>query len=181
MMAGFAAASGRPGGRPAGLVGPAVEDVSDDPEGRAVLGECVEPPGSLAGSTAPADPTLTLPMDDGDENAAMVNALQRHATVIVQKSLAEGFGLTVAEGMWKGRAVIASRVGGIIDQIAAGTGILLEDPADLAEFGRTLSELLAHPAEIAQLGLQARQHVLEHFVGDEHLESYAHLIEWLGP
>ena len=51
---------------------------------------------------------VTLPMDDVDENAAMVNALQRHATVIVQKSLAEGFGLTVAEGMWKSRAVLAS-------------------------------------------------------------------------
>jgi trehalose synthase len=111
----------------------------------------------------------------------MVNALQRHATVIVQKSLMEGFGLTVAEGMWKGRAVVASRVGGIIDQIESGTGILLEDPADLAEFGRTLTRLLAHPAEIAQLGSRARQHVLDHFVGDEHLEGYAHLIEWLGP
>ena len=50
----------------------------------------------------------------------MVNALQRHATVIVQKSLKEGFGLTVAEGMWKGRAVIASHVGGIIDQDRIG-------------------------------------------------------------
>ncbi len=59
-----------------------------------------------------------LPLDDIDENAAMVNALQRHATVIAQKSLAEGFGLTVAEGMWKGRPVIGSAVGGIIDQIA---------------------------------------------------------------
>jgi hypothetical protein len=74
---------------------------------------------------------VTLPLDDIDENAAMVNALQRHATVIVQKSLAEGFGLTVAEGMWKGRPVIGSAVGGIIDQIAEGTGILLPDPADL--------------------------------------------------
>ena len=63
---------------------------------------------------------VTLPLDDADENAAMVNALQRHATVIVQKSLAEGFGLTVAEGMWKGRPVVGSAVGGIIDQIADG-------------------------------------------------------------
>ncbi len=124
---------------------------------------------------------VTLPMDDVDENAAMVNALQRHATVIVQKSLMEGFGLTVAEGMWKGRAVVASRVGGIIDQVAPGTGILLDDGADLVGFARTLTRLLADPDEIAQLGVQARQHVLDHFVGDEHLESYAHLIQWLGP
>ena len=58
-----------------------------------------------------------LPMDDVEENAAMVNALQRRADVVVQKSLAEGFGLTVAEAMWKARPVVASRVGGIQDQI----------------------------------------------------------------
>ena len=56
-------------------------------------------------------------MDDADENAVMVNALQRRSNVIVQKSLAEGFGLTVSEAMWKGAAVVASRVGGIQDQI----------------------------------------------------------------
>jgi trehalose synthase len=78
---------------------------------------------------------VTLPLDDADENAAMVNALQRHAAVIVQKSLAEGFGLTVAEGMWKGRPVVGSAVGGIIDQIAPGTGTLLPDPADLKAVG----------------------------------------------
>ena len=50
-----------------------------------------------------------LPMDDADENAVIVNALQRRADVVVQKSLAEGFGLTVAEAMWKGRPVVASR------------------------------------------------------------------------
>jgi trehalose synthase len=78
------------------LVGPAVKDVSDDPEGAAVYGECL----LLWRALSPAARTrillVTLPLDDIDENAAMVNALQRHATVIAQKSLAEGFGLTVA-------------------------------------------------------------------------------------
>ena len=119
-------------------------------------------------------------MDDVDENAAMVNALQRHASVVVQKSLMEGFGLTVAEGMWKGRAILASRIGGIIDQVEPGTGILLDDPADLDTFGETLAELLVRPAEIAELGASARRHVLDNFVGDRHLERYAQLIEWLG-
>ena len=59
-------------------------------------------------------------MSDGDEAAAIVNALQRHATVVVQKSLAEGFGLTVAEAMWKARPVVGSAVGGIVDQIVPG-------------------------------------------------------------
>ena len=59
----------------------------------------------------------SIPMDDVDENAIIINALQRHAYIVVQKSLVEGFGLTVTEAMWKARPVIASRVGGIQDQI----------------------------------------------------------------
>ncbi|MGD0880412.1 MAG: glycosyltransferase [Acidimicrobiales bacterium] len=163
------------------LVGPQMDAVSDDPEGVAVFDECASAWEALPSESRRRVRLVTLPMDDVDENAAMVNALQRHATIVVQKSLMEGFGLTVAEGMWKGRAVVASRVGGIIDQIASGTGILLDDPADLVEFGRTLSRLLTHPAEIAQLGERARQHVLDHYVGDKHLEGYAALIEGLGP
>jgi trehalose synthase len=100
------------------LVGPAVKDVSDDPEGAAVYGECLLQWRDLSPAARARTLLVTLPLDDIDENAAMVNALQRHATVIAQKSLAEGFGLTVSEGMWKGRPVIGSAVGGIIDQIA---------------------------------------------------------------
>ena len=61
-----------------------------------------------------------------------------------------------------------------------GTGILLDDPADLDTFGKTLAELLGQPDEIAALGAYARRHVLDNFVGDKHLERYALLIEWLG-
>ena len=82
----------------------------------------------------------SLPMDDIDENAYLVNALQRHATVVVQKSLVEGFGLTVTEPMWKGKPVVASRVGGIQDQIVDGeSGLLLDDPGDLDEFAAALA------------------------------------------
>ena len=114
------------------LAGPAVAGVSDDPEGAAVFGECLLQWHDLPAAARARVLLVTLPLDDIDENAAMVNALQRHATVIAQKSLAEGFGLTVAEGMWKRRPVVGSAVGGIIDQIAPGTGILLPDPRDLA-------------------------------------------------
>ncbi len=75
-----------------------------------------------------------LPMDDFEVNALMVNAIQRQATVIVQKSLEEGFGLTVAEAMWKSRPVMASAVGGIVDQVAPGTGILLSQPSGPRRF-----------------------------------------------
>jgi trehalose synthase len=118
---------------------------------------------------------VTLPLDDTDENAAMVNALQRHATVIVQKSLAEGFGLTVAEGMWKGRPVVGSAVGGIIDQIAPGTGILLPDPHDLEAFGSAVRRLLNDPGEADQMGRAAHAHITRHYVGDEHLLRYDRL------
>jgi trehalose synthase len=105
----------------------------------------------------------------------MVNALQRHASVIVQKSIAEGFGLTVAEGMWKGRPVVGSAVGGIQDQIAEGTGVLLPDPADLPAFGRAVCGLLGDPEAAARTGRAAREHVRAHFVGDLHLLRYAKL------
>jgi trehalose synthase len=90
---------------------------------------------------------VTLPLDDVDENAAMVNAVQRHAAVVVQKSLAEGFGLTVAEAMWKGRPIVGSAVGGIVDQIAEGTGVLLPDPSDPTACGKAVRRLLDNEEE----------------------------------
>jgi glycosyltransferase involved in cell wall biosynthesis len=87
-------------------------------------------------------------MDDFEENAVIVNALQPAADVVVQKSLAEGFGLTVAEAMWKRRAVVASRIGGIQDQIEHGvSGLLLDDPADLEALARRCSSCWLRPSE----------------------------------
>jgi trehalose synthase len=158
------------------LAGPAVAGVSDDPEGAAVYGECLLQWHGLPAAARARVQLVTLPLDDIDENAAMVNALQRHATVITQKSLAEGFGLTVSEGMWKGRPVIGSAVGGIIDQIADGTGILLPDPADLKAFGRAVRLLLGDQAQATRMGQAAHAHVREHYLGDVHLLRYAGLL-----
>jgi trehalose synthase len=157
------------------LVGPAVAGVTDDPEGAAEFGECLLQWRDLPAEARARILLVTLPLDDSDENAAMVNALQRHATVIVQKSLAEGFGLTVAEGMWKGRPVVGSAVGGIMDQIADGTGILLPDPRDLKAFGVAVRELLDDPAAADQMGRAAQAYIREHYVGDVHLLRYADL------
>ena len=158
------------------LAGPAVTEVSDDPEGAAVYGECLLQWHDLPPAARARVSLVTLPLDDVDENAAMVNALQRHATVIAQKSLAEGFGLTVSEGMWKSRPVIGSAVGGIIDQIADGTGILLSDPTDLTAFGQAVRLLFADRAEATRLGQAARAYVREHYLGDIHLLRYARLL-----
>ena len=161
------------------LVGPAVAGVGDDPEGAQVLDECRTRWEALPAEARAAVRLVVLPMDDVDENAAMVNAIQRSAAVVVQKSLAEGFGLTVAEAMWKGRPMVASAVGGIIDQVAPGTGILLDDPTDLDGLGAALVRLLEQPAEARRLGDAARAHVQEHFVGDRHLLRYVALLSRL--
>ena len=158
------------------LVGPAVNDVRDDPEGASVYGECLLQWRELSPAARSRILLVTLPLDDVDENAAMVNALQRHATVIAQKSLAEGFGLTVAEGMWKGRPVIGSAVGGIIDQLAEGAGILLPDPADLTAFGSAARLLLCDPDLAARIGQAAHARVREQYVGDLHLLRYGSML-----
>ena len=159
------------------LVGPAVEGVADDPEAANVFAECIATWKRLPIASRRRIRLVTLPMDDIEENAAMVNAVQRSASVIVQKSLVEGFGLTVAEGMWKGKPPVASRVGGIIDQVTPDTGILLDNPADLDTFGDTLATLLENPNEITRLGNNAHRRVREEFLGDHHLLLYSALIQ----
>ena len=99
-------------------------------------------------------------MDDAEENAAIVNALQRAADVVVQKSIAEGFGLTVAEAMWKGRPVVATAVGGIQDQIVDGeTGVLLADARDLDAYGAAVRALLEDPDRARRMGEAAKARV----------------------
>jgi trehalose synthase len=161
------------------LAGPSVESVTDDPEGAIVLAETLAEWQKLPAAQRARVILVTLPVTDVDDNAAMVNALQRYAAVVVQKSLAEGFGLTVAEGMWKGRPVVGSGVGGIQDQIAEGTGILLPDPTDLSAFGHAVRTLLDDPELADRMGATAREHVRAHFVGDQHLLRYAELFDTL--
>jgi trehalose synthase len=140
--------------------GPAVEAVSDDPEGAEVLQHAKDRWHELEPEVRERVHLALLPMDDLEENAAIVNALQRRAAVVVQKSLAEGFGLTVAEAMWKGRPVVASRIGGIQDQIEDGeSGVLLDDPQDLAAYGKAVAELLDDPDRAERIGEKARERV----------------------
>jgi trehalose synthase len=159
------------------MAGPAVAAVSDDPEGAVVLSECADAWRRLPDAARARVHLACLPMVDDEENAAMVNALQRRSDVIVQKSLAEGFGLTVAEAMWKARPVVASRVGGIQDQIDHGrTGLLLDDPRDEAAFGALVVSLLAGPERAAAIGRAAHEKVRDQFLGPHNLMRYARLL-----
>jgi trehalose synthase len=158
--------------------GPSVEAVADDPEGAEVLEKARRRWESLPTEQRAKVHLAMLPMDDLEENAAIVNALQRKATVVVQKSLAEGFGLTVAEAMWKGRPVVASRIGGIQDQIEDGkSGVLLDDPRDLAAYGRAVRELLEDPERAERIGEEARNRVRDRFLGSQSLLQYLALLE----
>jgi trehalose synthase len=159
------------------LAGPDVTAVADDPEGAEVLAEVEAAWRSLHRADRRRVHLALLPMGDTDENAVIVNSLQRRADVVVQKSLAEGFGLTVAEAMWKGRPVVASDVGGIQDQIEDGRTGRLVAPQDLAEFGTRVSELLADPHGAERMGAAAQASVRDHFLGPRHLGQYVELLE----
>jgi len=158
--------------------GPAVESVTDDPEGGQVLSQAIAEYDAMPDEIAERVHLVALPMDEVQENAAIVNALQRRADVVVQKSLAEGFGLTVAEAMWKARPVVASRIGGIQDQIVDGeTGMLLDDPLDLAAYGAAIRSLLDNPTQAEAIGREAREGVRHRFLGTRTLIQAIELYE----
>ncbi|NLM30984.1 MAG: glycosyltransferase [Methanomicrobiales archaeon] len=140
----------------------------DDPEGWAIYRQVEDAARSL--------------IDAGDvilitaEDHLLVNALQRASAVILQKSLREGFGLTVTEGLWKGRPVIASRVGGIPLQIEDGvTGFLL-DPTDTEGFARRVRQVLEDPELGGRLGRAGKEHVRQHFLITRLLSDYLDML-----
>jgi len=180
VMRGFAAvAADRPDAHLV-LAGPSLGSVTDDPDGATVLAEVEADWQRLPDEIRPRVTLASLPMEDLEENAAIVNALQRQATIVVQKSLKEGFGLTVTEAMWKGRPVVASATGGIGDQIEDGvTGVLLENPFDLDEFGDAVAGLLDSPERARAIGDAAREKVRATFLEDRHSLQYVELLQRL--
>jgi trehalose synthase len=160
------------------LAGPALDGIADDPTEGEVLAEVLDARETSPPSVRDRVHLTLLPMEDPQENGAIVNALQRRADIVVQKSLAEGFGLTVAEAMWKGKPVLASAVGGIVDQIDDdGTnGVLLEDPADLETFGKLLRSLLEDGDERADMGRRGHESILERFLLSRELTEHADLL-----
>ncbi len=164
------------------LAGPVVTAVADDPEAAAVLDATSRVRRGLPHHQRSRVQLVCLPMSDVDENAIIVNALQRHASIITQKSLAEGFGLTVTEAMYKGTPVVASAVGGIADQIDDGrNGLLVRNPVDLEQFGTALNRLLNDRALADRIGAAGRESVIDQFLPDASLRQWqAVLVNVLG-
>jgi trehalose synthase len=159
------------------LVGPIVSGVADDPEQVAIFEETAAAWRELPYAARSRIQLVCLPMDDIEENAAIVNALQRHAKVVIQKSLEEGFGLTVSEAMWKSTPMVGSAVGGIRDQIQHGVnGLLVQDPDNLEEFGNAVSRLLDDRPQAETMGIEAKESVRKDFLASRHLEQYGELL-----
>jgi trehalose synthase len=160
------------------LAGADVGGVADDPGAASQYDECRQVWDALPAAERCRCQLVCLPMADLRENAVIVNALQQHASVVVQKSLAEGFGLTATEAMWKSRPLLASAVGGLRDQVVHGeTGLLLDDPADLREAAAKIRLLLTDRELAARLGSAARQRVLEHYLPDRQLRDGLRVLE----
>ncbi len=134
---------------------------TDDPEGEKVLDEVRE--------YAANDPDISIlllpPFSDRD-----INALQRSATVILQKSLREGFGLTVSEAMWKGKPVIGGAAGGIPLQIIHGVTGFLVYSVEGAAF--RVRQLLNNPVMAEEMGEKAREHVRKNFLITRQMRDY---------
>jgi len=172
VIEGFLLADGHSDAHPV-LAGPDPTAVTDDPEGLEVFRECVIRWECLAPEMRERVHLVLLPMDDAEENAVIVNALQRWSTVVVQKSIQEGFGLTVSEAMWKARPVIGSRVGGIQDQIVDGESGWLVAPRDLEAVAAAIRAATSDPAEARRRGERAGQRVRERFLDPIRLAEYA--------
>jgi trehalose synthase len=140
---------------------------ADDPEGEKVLAEVRQ-----AARNDPDILILLLPPDAHVE----INALQRAATIVLQKSLREGFGLTVAEAMWKGKPVIGGFAGGITVQLVYGvTGFTVNSPEGAAF---RIHHLLDNPDIMAKMGEDAREYVRRNFLITRHLGDYLALMRY---
>ncbi len=140
----------------------------DDPEGEEVLREVKE----AAGDDSDIH-ILLLPPD----SHTTINALQRASDIILQKSLKEGFGLTVTEAMWKGKPIIGGNTGGIRLQIVNHhTGFLVDTPEGAAH---RIIELLQNPEKMSEIGIKAKEYVRVNFLNTRHLREILSLFTLL--
>ena len=138
---------------------------TDDPEGVQVLAEVREAAGR--------DPDIIV-LDLPSNAHLQINALQRAATIVIQKSTREGFGLTVAEAMWKGKPVIGGATGGITEQVVYGVTGYTVNSVEGAAY--RIRYLLSNPQRLRKMGEAAREHVRQNFLITRHLRDYLSLL-----
>jgi trehalose synthase len=107
----------------------------------------------------------------------VINALQREAAVVIQKSLKEGFAITVSEALWKGTPVVASDVGGIPSQVIDGKNGFLLDPLDYEGFADKIAYLIKHPNIAKDMGRYGKNYVKSNFLITRHLWDYIQLMK----
>jgi trehalose synthase len=156
------------------LAGPDPDSIQDDPEGLDVIEELKQRYLGLGPRLQRDVALITLPMGSRKHNALLVNALQRAATVVVQNSIQEGFGLTVTEAMWKHAPVIGSHAVGIRQQVRDGEhGLLVQDPTDVAALAAAMDRLLGDQQLRDRCGRAAQRRVHDEFL------VFAQLRKWL--
>jgi len=163
------------------LAGPDPAAIQDDPEARDVLEELSGVYRALPPAAQHEVAILLLPMHSLDENALMVNALQRASTIVAQNSLREGFGLTIAEAMWKRVPILSnSRACGPRQQVRDGLdGRLVTDPEDRAELRQALSDMLSDPSRLERWGHAAQRRAHDHLLVFDQLRAWGRLLESL--
>lgn len=159
------------------LAGPDPESIQDDPEAQEVLAELRSAYAALPTPLQHDVAIVTLPMQSREQNALLVNALQRASTIIAQNSLREGFGLTIAEAMWKRIPVLSnSRACGPRTQARDGLdGRLIEDPTSVIQMERAIDQMLMDPEQRERWGRSGQRRVHELFLVTSQLRSWAHL------
>ncbi len=143
---------------------------TDDPEGFHFW--------ELTDEARAGDPDIHLVSNIQQVGSVQINAFQRAADVVMQKSLREGFGLTVSEAMWKGRPVVGGRCGGITMQIKDGENGYLVDSIEQA--AACTAELLRNPVQADEMGEAGRGHVRDNFLSTRELEDWLRLFHDLG-
>lgn len=162
------------------LAGPDPNAVADDPEGLEVLRQVGEYYAGIEEDIRRDIAILLLPMESAKENSLIVNAIQRCATVIVQNSIQEGFGLTATEAMWKRKPVLGSNACGLRQQIRDGIdGILVGDPEDPAEIAEKLRIIAGNPLTAYNYGRSAQRRVYDEFLIFRQIADYLKLFESL--
>ncbi len=109
----------------------------------------------------------------------VVNAIQQESSVVVQKSLKEGFAITVSEALWKETPVVASNIGGIPSQVIQGKTGFLENPTNYQGFAEKIIYLLNHPKKAKEIGKNGKEHIRNNFLITRHLLDYIRLFKHL--